>query len=54
MSPTFSLKEEPQKRIGSRDGLVVVVIIVDRKQVPVDICIPHEQVHVWNAMHMLQ
>lgn len=33
---------------------MVIVIVVDRKEVSVDICVAHQQVHIGNAVDMLQ
>ena len=51
---TFPLQEQPEQRAGSGDGLVVVVIVVDGQQVAVHISVAHQQVHIGDAVYVLQ
>jgi len=51
---TFPLQEQPEQGAGGGDGLVVVVVIVDGQQVSVDVGVAHQQLHVGDAVHVLQ
>lgn len=51
---TFPLQKQPEQRVSRGDGLVVVVVVVDWQQVTVHVGVPHQHVHVGDAMHMLQ
>lgn len=51
---TFPLQEKPEQRAGGGDGLVVIVIVVDGQQVAVDVGVAHQQLHVGDAVDVLQ
>lgn len=51
---TFPLQKQPEQRVGRGDGLVVVVIVVDGQQVAVHVGVAHQQLHVGDAVHVLQ
>lgn len=51
---TFPLQEEAEQGRCHGDCFMVVVIVVDRQQVPMNIGITHKQVDVRDPMHMLQ
>lgn len=53
-SLTFPLQEESEQRVSCGDCLVVVVVIVDGQQVAVNVGVGHQQLHVGDAMHVLQ
>lgn len=33
---------------------MVIVVVVDGQQVPVDVRVPHQNIHVWDLVHVLQ
>lgn len=51
---TFPLQEEAEQGRCHGDCFMVVVIVVDWQQVPVNIGVTHNQVDVRDPMHMLQ
>lgn len=51
---TFPLQEEPEEGVGSGDGFLVVVIIVDGQQVTVHVSVAHQQLHVGDVMDVLK
>lgn len=51
---TFPLQEKPEQWAGGGDGLVVIVIIVDGQQVTVHVGVAHQQLHVGDAVDVLQ
>lgn len=51
---TLLLYKDPEQWAGGGDGLVVVVIIVDGQQVPVDVRVAHQHVNIRDLVNMLQ
>lgn len=51
---TFSLQEEAEQRRRCGDSLVVVVIVVNWQQVPMDVGVAHQQIYIGDSVHMLQ
>lgn len=51
---TFSLNENPEQRIGCRNCLVIIVIIIDGQQVSVNVRVPHQDIDVGDLVHVLQ
>ena len=51
---TFALQEEAEHGAGHGDGPVVVVIVVDGQQVALQVGVAHQQLHVGDAVHVLQ
>lgn len=51
---TLLLDDDPEKGVGRGQGFVVVVVIVDGQEVPMDVHVAQEHVHPWDLVQHLQ